>query len=105
MGELQKPPIDESNALPSDILTKSSNIAGHHGIKACNVDAIYDAITLFLHKNGLDLQNLLTAGTDNASVMTGEKRGVCPAQSRGPRAAIDQVCLPLSAACGIACCK
>ncbi|MCO5576361.1 hypothetical protein L7F22_030171 [Adiantum nelumboides] len=41
-----------------------------------NAKGIYDAVTKFLHDNGLDLKKLIAIATDGASVMVGHKTGV-----------------------------
>lgn len=45
-------------------------------LKECDANAICEAIKSTLIKHGLDLQNLIALGTDNASVMVGINNGV-----------------------------
>ncbi|MCO5547287.1 hypothetical protein L7F22_000734 [Adiantum nelumboides] len=41
-----------------------------------NAKGIYDAVSKFLHDNGLDIKKLIAIATDGASVMVGHKTGV-----------------------------
>lgn len=45
-------------------------------LRECNADAICHALKDSLKRNGLELQNLIALGTDNASVMIGVNSGV-----------------------------